>query len=223
VLQPIFDRVGWDRRPGEGDNIALLRSGLIGALGDFGDPAVLAEARKRFDQYAKDSSSLDAGDRRTILGVIAAHADATTWEELHRMAHAAATEMERRELYELLAAPESVALAQRALELAISGEPPATISPEMIGTAARRHPKLALEFTIAHWDLIAPLIEPSSQARYLPSLLDDATDLDLIQELDRFAEEHIPPDARQDLRKSEARIGGCGRDSGCGLQRVCSS
>ena len=41
VLQPIFERVGWDRSPGEGANVALLRSHLIAALGDFGEPPCL--------------------------------------------------------------------------------------------------------------------------------------------------------------------------------------
>ena len=206
VLQPIFDRVGWDRKPGEGDNVALLRSHLIAALGNFGDPPVLAEARRRFDRYARDAASLDAGARRTVLGIIAVHADAVTWDRLHRMAQAAATEMEHRELYVLLAVPESEPLVERALELAISGEPPATIAPEMISAAANRHSKRAVEFAIAHWDRIAPLIEPSSQARYVPSLLNDATDLSLIGELERFAEQHIPSDGRQELRKAEATV-----------------
>ena len=206
VLQPIFDRVGWDRSPGEGDNVALLRSHLVAALGDFGDPPVLAEARKRFDRYAKEAATLDAGARRTVLGIVAVHADDTTWDQLHRMAQAAATEMERRELYALLAAPESEVLVQRALDLAISGEPPVTIAPEMISAASKRHPKLALEFAIAHWDRIVPLIEPSSQTQYVPSLLNDATDLSLIGELEHFAEGHIPPGGRQELRKAAARV-----------------
>jgi aminopeptidase N len=206
VLQPIFDGVGWDRSPREGANVPLLRSHLIAALGDFGDPPVLAEARQRFDRYAKEAATLDAGARRTVLGIIAAHADAVTWDELHRMAQAAATEMERRELYVLLAVPANEVLVQRALDLAISGEPPATIAPEMISAASERHPKLAFEFAIAHWDRIAPLIEPSSQARYVPSLLNDATDLNLIGELEHFAEGHIPPDDRQELRKAAANV-----------------
>ena len=122
------------------------------------------------------------------------------------MAKSAATEIERRELYELLAAPESANLVQQALELAISGEPPSTITPAMISTASTRHPRMAFEFAVAHWDSIAPYIEPASRARYVPSLLHDASDPSLIDKLDAFAEHHIPPDARQDLRKAEATV-----------------
>jgi aminopeptidase N len=206
VLNPLFARVGWDKRPNEGDNVELLRAELIAALSDFDDSSVLAEGRKRFDRYVIDGSSVDAGSRRTALSVVAAHADAMLWDQLHRMAKSAATELERGELYDLLAAARNEGLVQLALELASSGEPPPTIAPEMIITASHRHPKIAFDFTVAHWDTIASLIEPTSQARFVPSLLDTASDPELIGALNAFAERHIAPDARQDLRKTEAAV-----------------
>jgi aminopeptidase N len=206
VLDPLFARVGWDKRPNEGDNVAQLRSELIAALSDLDDPSVQAEARKRFDRYVIDASSLDAGTRRTALSVVAAHADAMTWDQLHRMAKSAATELEREELYNLLAAAHSEMLAQQALQLASSGEPPPTIAPEMIAMASYRHPKLAFDFTVAHWDAISSLIEPTSLPRFVPDLLNTATDPQLLDSLNAFAEHHIPPDARQGLRKTEATV-----------------
>ncbi len=206
VLDPIFARVGWDKRPNEGDNVALLRSELIAALSDLDDPSVQEEARKRFDRYVVDASSLDAGTRRTALGVVAAHADARTWDQLHRMAKSAATELEREELYDLLARAHNEALGQQALQLASSGEPPPTIAPEMIATASYRHPKIAFDFTVAHWDVISSLIEPASQSRFVPSLLNTASDPQLLDSLNGFAERHIPPDARQTLLKTEAVV-----------------
>ena len=206
VLNPLFARVGWEKRPNEGDNVALLRSALIGALSELDDSSVQAEARKRFDRYVIDASSLDAGTRRTALGVVAAHADAATWDQLHRMAKSAATELEREELYDLLAAAHNAVLVQQALQLAISGEPPPTIAPEMIAMAAYRHPKIAFDFTVARWDAIKSLIEPTSRPRFVPSLLDTASDPQLLESLNAFAERHIPPDARQPLRQTGATV-----------------
>ncbi|MGC1386785.1 MAG: M1 family metallopeptidase [Steroidobacteraceae bacterium] len=206
VLDPIFARVGWDKRPNENDNVALLRSELIAALSDLDDPSVQEEARKRFDRYVIDASSLDAGTRRTALSVVAAHADARTWDQLHRMAKSAATELEREELYDLLARVHGEALVQQALQLASSGEPPPTIAPEMIATASYRHPKIAFDFTVTHWDAISSLIEPASQSRFVPSLLNTASDPQLLDSLNGFAESHIPPDARQTLLKTEAVV-----------------
>ena len=206
VLNRLFARIGWDQKPSEPDNSALLRSGLIEALGRFGDASVLTEARRRFDQYLIDASSLDPATRLTVLHVIAVRADEKTWEQLHAMAKSARTEIERQQLYDLLAVPENPSLAQRALELALSGEPPPTVAPDIISTASERHPREALDFAIAHWDQISPLIEPTSQARFVPGLVHDAFDPSLIDSLDAFAQQHIPPEARQDLRKSEANV-----------------
>jgi aminopeptidase N len=206
VLDPIFARVGWDKRPNEGDNVALLRSELIAALSDLDDPSVQAEARKRFERYVIDASSLDAGTRRTALGVVAAHADPMLWDQLHRMAKSAATELEREELYDLLATVHNEALVQLALQLASSGEPPPTIAPEMIDTASYRHPKIAFDFTVAHWGTIQSLIEPTSQPRFVPDLLKTASDPQVLDSLNAFAEHHIPPDARQSLLKTEAAV-----------------
>jgi len=206
ILDPIFARLGWDKRPGESDNTALLRADLLAALGWIGDSSVRAEARRRFERYLSDPSSLDAGTRRSVLQVVAMQCDPTTWGELHDLARSAKTELERQELYNLLATPEDLGLVHKALDLALSGEPPTTITPEMIDAAADRYPDQAFDFAVAHWDKVGPLIEPSTQARFVPQLLRTATDPRLIDRLNAFAAAHIPPSARRDLRKSEAQI-----------------
>jgi len=206
VLNPIFARVGWDNIPGENGNIAILRAGLAQALGQFGDPAVLAKASQRFASYLTDPSSLDADARRTTLSIVGVHADQATWTQLHSMARSAKTELERGELYDLLAASEDQGLAQQALELALSGEPPSTIVSNMIYSAAQRHPEMAFDFTVSHWQQIAPVLEPSVQAHYVPSLLDTGSDLRLNDKLNAFAALHIPATARQDVHQTEAIV-----------------
>ena len=206
LLTPLYTRIGWEKSPGESDNVALLRSSLIDTLGDLGDAVVVAQARRRFDGYRADPSQLDAGTRRIVLNVVAASADQAVWDQLHAMAKSAKTEIERRELYALLGTAESRALAQEALDLALPGEPAPTIAPEIIGAASRRHPEQTLDFTVDHWDQLAALLEPASQARFVPGLMGSATDLKLLDKLESFAAAHIPADARQDVRKAEAGV-----------------
>ncbi len=206
VLAPMFDRVGWDQHTGERDNVALLRADLIGALSAFGNEAVIVEARKRFDQFARDPSSTTAEARRTILGVVALHADEPTWERLHSMAKSATSELERAELYELLGQSERRELVTKALDLALSGEPPATIAPEIVSSASGRHPEMAFDFATTHWGTLSPFIEPTSRSRYVPLLVTNAFDPRLIGQLDAFATKHIPDGSRQDLRKAESNI-----------------
>ena len=80
VLGPIHTRLGWDAKPGEPDNTATLRAAVIEALGQFGEPAVIAEAQRRFAGFVTDPASLDAATRRTVLGVVARRGDAKTWD-----------------------------------------------------------------------------------------------------------------------------------------------
>ena len=206
VLSPIFARVGWDKRAGESDNTALLRSSLILTLGQLDDPAVLAEARKRFAAYVADPASLDAATRRPVLRIVAINADPATWDQLHAMAKSAKTQLEQQEFYVLLGAAQNDALAQRALDLAVSGEPAPTTMPGIIRRVAVRHPALGFDFAAAHWDQIAKVLEPTSRGTYMPSLIANASDANLIAKLDAFADGHIPESARQDVRKTDATI-----------------
>jgi aminopeptidase N len=206
VLRPMLARVGWDRIPGESDNTALARSELIAGLGEFGDPAVLAQATQRFQRYEADAASLEAGARRTVLRVVAMHADQSTWNRLHVMAKSAKTALERQELYDLLATAQDRGLTQQALDLALSGEPPTTMVPEMIAVAAHQHPDMALDFAIAHWDKLTVSLEPTTQAAFVPRLVLSASDIRLIGKLNAFAAAHIAADARQDVRKSVSNV-----------------
>jgi aminopeptidase N len=206
LLQPRFARLGWDKIEGEGDNVGVLRGELIAALGQLADAAVLADARRHFARYVDDAASLEAGKRRSVLQVVATHADAASWERLHAMANSAATLIERQELYGLLPAAQDPLLVQRALDLALGSEPPTTIRPAMITSASVDHPMLAVDFALAHWEELSAWIEPTAKARFVPRLAANASDADLIDKLNAFAAAQIAPGARQDLRKSIANI-----------------
>ena len=58
VLEPLFVKVGWTAKPGEAQNVTLLRAGLLSALSELDDPAVIGEAQKRFQDYLRNPASL---------------------------------------------------------------------------------------------------------------------------------------------------------------------
>jgi aminopeptidase N len=206
VLKPQFMRLGWDARAGETDNTAILRATLIAALGEFGDPDVIAETRKRFEQYLAKPSSFSAGARRSLLSVVAAQADQPVWDKLRQLAKAAPSELERKELYELLGSAENDDLMQQALALVFSGELPSTIGPNVLDSASERHPEAALDFAIAHWDKLSKMLEVSSALRFVPGLTVNSTNLKTVDTLNAFAAVHAPENARQDYVLAIARI-----------------
>ena len=205
-LAPLRDRVGWASVDAESADETQLRANVLAALAEFGDAEVLAEARRRFERLRADPDALDAETRHTVLGIVATHADASTWEALHVLARSARTENERDEAYTLLASTHDPALARRALDLAVSDEPPTTTTALMVSTVSALHPGLAVDFAVTHWRLIEPLIEPDSRGQFVPHLASSGRDEALLATLAHFATVHIPANARQDLRKSEAEI-----------------
>ena len=208
VLTPALARVGWDERPGEDANVAIMRASLLSALGQVGDPDVLAEARRRFMIFlvSSDDQALSAATRRSVLAIIAQHADQADWDQLHQMAKAARSEVERKEFYGLLGRAEDPGLAKKALDLSLSGEPPPTVAPNVINSVAIRYPGLALDFSAAHWAAVKALMEPDSRTQYVADLVGRGADPVLIAKLDAFAEQNVPVSARSEVRRADAQI-----------------
>jgi hypothetical protein len=68
------------------------------------------------------------------------------------------------------------------------------------------HPRLAFEFTAAHWQQLSATIEPDYQTRFAPRLLKNSSDAAMIAPLNAFARAHIPPDKRLDVQKTESSL-----------------
>jgi aminopeptidase N len=207
LLQPFARRTGWEPAAGEGANEARLREALLEALGDLGDPAVVAAARTRFERFLEVPASLTAATRRIVLHVAATNADARTWAALHELARGASTHLERNEYYALLAIADDPTLATQALDVALSGEPPATTPAAMLRAAAEAHPRLAFGVIAGRWDRVEPLLGADSARSAVPRLLEQAADAELLPQLEAFAAAHVPPTARRGIRKAAAAIG----------------
>ena len=205
-LAPVFARIGWNASPGEADPVAILRSDLIGTLGLLGDQAVIAEARRRYAAQATDPAAVPTALRRTILGVVALHADAATWQQLHAAAKAEKTPLVKDMLYSLLSIAQDKALATRALELALTDEPGATSSAAMIGTVAGQHPDLAFDFAMAHRAQVEAKVDSSSRSRYFPGLGNSSLDPAMVGKIRAYADAHLAAGARRPAETAIANI-----------------
>jgi aminopeptidase N len=205
-LGPALARIGWDPAPGEADNVASLRGDLIQALGDLDDPGVTAEARRRFEaSLATPGAELTGAMRNAIQAVVARHADAATWDQLHALARGADSTPERNRLYRLLGAAKDPALAKRALALALGGEPAPTTAPAIIASVSRLHPDKAFDFALAHRAQVQALLEPTSRTGFFTGLARTSTDPAMVDKLDAFART-IPPSSRGEVAKAQSEI-----------------
>jgi aminopeptidase N len=206
LLRPLLERTGFETRAGETANTRILRSTVLTTLGQFSDPVVAAEALRRFSLFRQDPGTLTGTDRESVLTVAAINTDPAVWDELHNLARAAVSPLEKQQYYGLLGAVRDPALARQALDLALTTEADVTLRPRIVAAVSGSHPELALDFGIAHWDLLSSLIEPTTQARYIPRLASSASELAILDRLTAFAAAHISPGHDLDLRKAVAQI-----------------
>ena len=205
-LTPVFARVGWTARPGELDTVAILRNELIGALSALGEPSLIDEARRRHAAQASDPAAVPPSLRKAILGVVARHADASTWEQLHAAALAEKSSMVREQLYILLASSQDEGLARRALELALTPEPGETNGAAMLGHVAVLHPDLAFDFGIAHLAVVNQKVDATSRSRYFPRLASHSADPAMMAKLKKYAVDNLAAGSRRDADTAVANI-----------------
>jgi aminopeptidase N len=205
-LEPVFNQIGWQAKAGEPTTVAILRDQLINTLSDLGDQNVIKEARRRYAAQATDPSAVPGALRRTITSVVAYNADAATWDQLHTQAQAEKTPLVKDALYTLLASAKDEALAKRALDLALTDEPGATNSSNMISTVSRAHPELAFDFAVAHREQMNKLIDSTSRSEYFPRLANSSLDPAMIGKMQAYAQANIAPTSRRGADTAVANI-----------------
>ena len=203
---PILRKLGWEPVKGEPDTVANLRESLIAALGNNGDPTVVAEANRRFVASASDPAAIPAPLRKTILGVVAVNADEATWDKLHAMAKAETSTIARASLYRQLGLAKDPKLADRALALALTDEPGATTSPGIITEVSLRFPDRAFDFAVANQKAVTARVDSTSATRFFPRLVYGAYNAATIAKLRAWAKTNVAPGSMRTVDESVAQI-----------------
>ncbi|MBV8687827.1 MAG: ERAP1-like C-terminal domain-containing protein [Alphaproteobacteria bacterium] len=203
-LAPVLARIGWAPKAGESPTVPVLRAQLIDALGEMGDPGVVGEANRR---YAAGDPLATAGPlRSTILSVVAQNIDSAGWDRLRAQARAETNPLVKAQLYRQLASARDPALAQRALELALTDEPGATTSSAIISDVAAAHPDLAFDFAIRNREKVEGLVDSSSRSRFVPRLGAGSADPAMIAKLEDYASRYMTAQSRRPADQAMASI-----------------
>lgn len=196
-LTPILERIGYDAKPTDGPQTPILRQNLIGTLGSMGDPAVVAEARRRFAALSANPAALDGPLKFVWLGVVARYADQPTWDALRAMANKAPTALEKSQLFTLLGRAKDAGLAAKALELAMTDEPGKTTSAAIVSAVSGDHDMQAVDFVLAHRDAYLGLIDVSARSQALARLGGRSADLAMADKLAAYADRYLAPESRK--------------------------
>jgi aminopeptidase N len=183
---PRLQQLGFDPKPGESLVDTDLRGDLLTVLGNMGDPTVVAEARRRFAALQGDPKSLDGPLKTTWLRIAARNAATAEWDAFKRLATSAPSQVERQAYYRLLGAATDRALAQRALDFALTGEA-GTTSAAIIAAVSAENADLAFDFAIANRAKVESLLDAGGRPGFIAELATASRDPAMIAKLERFA------------------------------------
>jgi aminopeptidase N len=205
-LNLLSRRLGWDASPNEEGNAAILRDAIITALSRFEDQEVVTEAQRRFALVLQAPQEVSPAVRRTVLSVVARHANAQMLDQLVTLLRNTPDPLEKQIIVVALTGVADPAGAQRVLDLAIGPDAPAGTQPYILLLVAREHPDLAWKFSVQHVD--QPNFPIDSQVRLflMPAIAGTSEDRQRAKELQAYAGEHIPSSARQAVEAAIADI-----------------
>ena len=177
-------------------------------LGDFGDQAIVAEAKRRFAEFVKNPASLPGDLRDPVLHVAGAAADRQIYDALHELGRKTTNTEERVRAYSALASARDAALAKETLAIALTDE----LNPTMIGTLITNvalqgeHRDLAWEFVRTNFSALASRQGPSFRYLFVSNLLASFSDPEHADELMRFPAMQETSGARIMAERARERI-----------------
>lgn len=188
-LRPVFDRLGWDGSGSGDDDTTLLRASLISTLGELGDEAVIAEARRRFAAFLQDPKSLPNELRDSVTHLVGLTADRATYDTLLTLARKSTVTNERLRYYFAAASARDAALAGATLALTLTDEMPSTVVSGVIGTVAGsgEQPDLAWNFVQKNFDALLARQGPSFRDQFVANFMTNFSDEAHAAELAGFA------------------------------------
>jgi aminopeptidase N len=204
VVHPVFDRLGWDSRPNELPTLQALRRSVVSHLGAWGDPAVIAEAQRRFGLFVHDHKAIAPDDQDMTLSIVGRYADVKTYDQLHALIKQTKDVAELRRLCIALAHVGDPKLAEAVAQLALSPElPPQEIQlrAQMLIALGDENPKLAwATFAANEHQLLLPFgnLEPLFLAQYVPQAFWNSQPLD---QLKAWVLAHVPKEMAADVEK----------------------
>ena len=121
TYKPEFDKLGM---PAASDSVAQksLRGLLFTALGQAGDPAVIAIARHLAEMYLADPNSIDASLVRPATQIAAQNGDAALFSQVQKVAETSNNPSQRENALGMMMTFEEPALADRAYDYMVSGK-----------------------------------------------------------------------------------------------------
>jgi aminopeptidase N len=197
LLQPELQRLGWEQKPGEPANDALLRSSVIAALGRFGEPPVIAEALARFKKSFGDHRALNPDLRPAILEIAGRYGGKEVYDQIHDLAKQSGGSEDRRLFYSALTYARNPELAQATLALSLTKELVPEEAADLVEQVAvhGEHQELAWDFATRHFPELLAKVDSFARDDYAPTIVVSSSDPKLADALVSFVKKNVSRDA----------------------------
>jgi len=194
LLAPQLASLGWVPQAGEPAEYGTLRQRVIGSLGRFGDPAVIAEAKRRFAAFPADPAAMPGGIADAVTGVVGVNEDPAIFDRLHALAVAAPDFESKARFFRALSATNDPVLIKRALALALTDEyPPARLSRYIAAIAQRgEHPELVWDFVNSNSKALFAKLPDSAHWSLRPGIASGFDDTARIADIENSPDSQTP-------------------------------
>ena len=139
------------------------------------------------------------------MSVVAAHADAATFDSLLNEARKA-DPLEKEHIFEALSAVSDPVLARRMADIALGDEVPAGSGPTLLSRLARKHPDMV-------WQVVAPRLDDPTLHLDEPerwelaaTIAASSAEPQRIADLQAYESRSVPAESRRPLLAAEAAI-----------------
>ncbi len=205
LFSPLAERMGWEPKPGDGHLDAILRSVALGQAGYYDDPAVLAEARRRFELYLDDPSTLRPDLRGVVFSLTAQQGDTDTYNKLWELQKSAESQEEKVRLLISLTRIPDPELISDVLQRSLTDDVRSQDTVSVVG-AVSANPKgkeLAWNFLKDNWDTFMDRYGHGGfMLMRIVGLPRGFTTREKLDEVREFYETHPAPAAERSVRQT---------------------
>jgi len=210
LYEPIAQKLGWDAQPGESTSNTLLRGVVLSRLGVLGHQATVQEARKRFEAYLSDHSTLAADLRGPVFEIVLINGGQKEHDHMIKLYRDAESAEEKTRILGLLGQQPEEHLTLKALKFTLSDE---VRDQDLFNIYFRlpgvKHgPRTGWQFLQDNWDAYFERIGKGGMI--LPRIIGRATECftsaDKAKEVEAFFQQHPYPQAERTVKQSVETI-----------------
>jgi puromycin-sensitive aminopeptidase len=206
LYEPIVQKLGWDAQQGESASNTLLRGLVLSRLGSLGHEATVQEARKRFDAYLADHSSLAADLRGPVFEIVLVNGGQKEQDHMLKLYREAQSAEEKTRILGLIGQQREEHLTVKALEFTMTDE---VRDQDLFNIYYRlpgvKHgPRVAWQFVKDNWEKYYNRLGKGGMI--LPRIIGRATDcfssVEKAKEVEEFFKAHPYPQAERTVKQS---------------------